>query len=759
MNMYKYFLSFVFLSFSTFLYAEKINSIKVQGLDSVSRGTVLNYLPLETGDEYSLDSSDSIIKELYKTGLFKNVSVSFEENIVSIIVKENPVIKFVEFADLSDSILPQEKINDILKSIEIETGDIFAKKKLDSLIKVLKSAYSQEGFYNAKFKEEVDLDSKNRIGIKIKVLEGKRALVKKFRINGAKVFSLDDLIDLFEIGEADFFIINFFTEKDHFNQFSLDAGIEKLLNKYLSEGYLDVSIDKDIKVLDADQVHIDINITEGNLYKIGQILYPDDEYLNQFGSFDRFFDISSGDSIKRSKLISSIKSIEKFLRDQGFVFAKVSTNLVNTQKKYSLDVEIKIDLDVKTYINRINISGNFKTQDNVIRREISLVEGQVFSQKDLDKSVKNLKKLGFFSDVNISYARSEYWKDKLDVFVKVEETKTGEISFGLAHSNTTGASFTAGIAQRNFLGTGTELNANLSNSTAVKELNLYVKEPYLTLDKQSISYGIFSKQTDGSNLELSSYEIDKKGLVMGYGYAVSNDANIFGEFKYSNIDVICDGALSLVEEQCSLDSNIDSPISISYSSDSTDDFIFPTSGKKIRSKFSLSLPYSDFKYWKSENSYKYYTPLNKNITFKSAVEMALGGGYSSKDLPFFERFYAGGASSLRGFNFNSIGPKYNDPNKTSKGGDVSLTGTFALSRSLKFSNVNDGNIKGVAFLDYGNVFEKISDVKLDELRVSTGLQLNWRSPIGPIGFYYAVPVIKEDGDETENFAVKLGAFF
>jgi len=433
--------------------------------------------------------------------------------------------------------------------------------------------------------------------------------------------------------------------------------------------------------------------------------------------------------------------------------------LIDTNEKYVLDIGVGIDIDQQTYINRINISGNFKTQDEVIRREIKILEGEIFSEKKLKNALNNLKKLGFFSDVKITQSNVLDKPNFVDLFVVVEETKTGEISVGLSHSNDSGAAFTAGVSQKNFLGTGVELNAKLSNSSAVQEINLFVKDPYYTIDKEALSYGVFSRKTDGSNLDVSSYEIDSSGILFGYGFPLSSDSSFFSELKVSSSTVKCDAVLTAVEAQCNNNYSSDFPLKFSYTKDSTNDYVFPTEGSRTNLAFTLAMPGSDFKYWKSENSFKNYIPLTDKLTFKQSYSINLAGGYGGQDLPFYKRYFAGGASSLRGFDFNSIGPKYSDASSTPKGGDVSIQGTYAISMPLNFSNVSSGNIKGIAFVDYGTISEKISLLRLDEFRVSSGLQINWRSPIGPLGFYYAIPLKQVDGDATEGFSLTLGAFF
>ena len=740
------------------VYAEKINQIEINGLNSVSRGTVLSYLNFEVGDDFSLEDSNKVISNLFKSNLFNQIKIDFNQNRLEVTVTENPVIKFIDITDEENNLIEPEQIDKLKKDLDFEIGDIYSKQKLEKLSSILKSLYQSEGFFEVNVITNFDQDSKNRIGIDVDINSGERALITKFKISGNSFFGNDDLIDLFEIGEPDFFLVNFFTEKDRYTKTKFDAGIESLRSLYLKNGFLDFSVKNDV-TFQENNIEISLEISEGEPYLTGNLVFQN---LPSFISRDlatSFFKIEKNERIKRDKFVRANANFEDYLKNLGYSRALVTTSLIDTNEKYVLDIGVGIDINQQTYINRINISGNFKTQDEVIRREIKILEGEIFSENKLKNALNNLKKLGFFSDVRITQSNVLGKPNFVDLFVVVEETKTGEISVGLSHSNDSGAAFTAGVSQKNFLGTGVELNAKLSNSSAVQEINLFVKDPYYTIDKEALSYGIFSRKTDGSNLDVSSYEIDSSGILLGYGFPLSSDSSFFSELKVSSSTVKCDAVLTAVEAQCNNNYSSDFPLKFSYTKDSTNDYVFPTEGSRTNLAFTLAMPGSDFKYWKSENSFKNYIPLTDKLTFKQSYSINLAGGYGGQDLPFYKRYLAGGASSLRGFNFNSIGPKYSDASSTPKGGDVSIQGTYAISMPLNFSNVSSGNIKGIAFVDYGTISEKISLLRLDEFRVSSGLQINWRSPIGPLGFYYAIPLKQVDGDATEGFSLTLGAFF
>jgi len=741
--------------------AEKISSINITGIDKISRGTVLNYIPYEIGDTFDPTSSGEVIRSLYKTNFFKDISVSFNDSVLNISLLENPSIKYLEFKNYSDgNVLSQELIEKILKNNNLEVGDIYNDKTLDSLIKEINGLYINNGYYNTDISKKIDLDSQNRIGIEIFIEENNVALIKEFKISGSKVFDQDALLELFDIGEPDFFLINYFTEKDRYNQSVFNAGIEKMRSLYIANGYLDFKIiSQNIKISDnKEKITINLSVSEGEQYKFGSIIFDGDllDFSQEF--LIKKLDVQSSKFFDREKLIKGVKAVEKIYSNLGYAFVKINTILDKVPNSYELQATVTIDTDSRIYVDRIIINGNNRTQDNVIRREFLINEGQVFSDSLYQESIKRIRRIGYFSDVKSDIVRSGDNSDKVNILINVTETKTGEFSVGLSHSNSTGASFNTGIQEKNFLGTGNTLNAKFNNSKAVEELSVYFLDPHFNTEEHSISYGFYTKKLDAANLDISSYILNENGLIFGYGIPLTESSDLRMESNISSIDIKCGlifSSSAYESSQCSSSDSNEVAVTLSYDKNTLNDFNFPTEGTKKDYSLKFASPLGDFQYLSAEASTKDYFPISSSLTYKLQNKIGFASGFGNKELPFFKRFYGGGNSSVRGFSFNSLGEKY--PDGKSKGGEVNFLSSSSIISPLKISNTENLRIAG--FIDSGGVSNKMENLSMSDIRVSTGVAINWLTPIGPIGIHLAKPLLKKSGDVTETFAFSIGSTF
>ena len=745
--------------FSLIVTAEVIKEIEIRGLDTVSRGTVLNYLTFEVGDDINKLTLQNSINLLNKSNLFSDAKISVIDSKVVFDLKENPTIKYFEIKNYSDGdILNEEKVDEVIANYDLKPGSIFLKNQLDKLLADLKNVYSSNAYYLASFAIKTDVDDNNRIGIEISIDENDRALINSFSINGISNFEKDEIYDLFDMGEADFFLLNYFTNNDRFSKQELDAGIESVKNKYLNNGYLDVAIDSSNIKFDKEinKINILIIINEGDLFALDSIKFSVDKLAISENYLRSLFEIKDDEPFMRDKIVEGVNSIGKVLQNEGYAKVEVSSNAVILDDN-KVKININITPNEEVYINRINISGNNRTQDDVIRRNFKINEGQIYSKKDIDESIKKIKRLGYFSNVTYELVPTEI-DDQMNIDIEVIETKTGEFSVGLSHSNSTGASLNAGIQQTNIFGTGNTFNAAFSNSEAVDEVSFYFKNPYINDRGHSISYGAFEKSLDASNLSTSSYLIDETGLIFGYGVPLSSDSDIFNELRISSLDLTCGiNLLTYENKTCTSNDDLETKISLTYKSDTLNDFFAPSSGHESIVVSTLALPIGDFEYLKLEASHRNYNKLSDSLTLKLSARTKIASSLGNDDLPFHKRFFEGGTSSVRGFDFNSLGSKY--PDGQPKGGEFSLISSAGIISSVESLGIDNPNFKIFGFVDSGTLSEKFSDFEFNDLRASTGVGFNWFTPIGPMGFHYAKPIIKKDGDVLESFSFNLGAKF
>jgi len=759
-NFIKFF--FFFFLFLNAAFANFVKSIDIIGLDSISRGTVLNYMPIEINDQINSDSVELIAKKLKETNLFKSVKVDFDGKTLYVRIQENPIIKYFDFVNYkNDLVLSDSLIDEIKKNYNLSVGKLFDEKKLKLLVENLISIYQNNAFYQTKIDINTELDDSNRVGIELFFTENSPSLISSFEIHGSNFFETDDLLDLFSIGEPDLFFINYFTERDRFDNNAFESGIESLRNKYINSGFLDVKINKNVKLsANKKNILIKLDIDEGNQYKIGKISFKGIESEITDIKLIETLKVKEGDVFSRKEILKGIEKIRDLFSDKGYAYSSAETKIINTERPNVYDLEINIDKKSMIYVNRIEISGNNRTQDEVIRRELDIIEGQLYSKSEIDESLKKVRRLGYFSDVSLSTTPENNDSDRMDIFISVEETKTGEISIGLSQSSSTGAAFTGGIEQSNIFGTGNTFNGRFVNSSAVTEISFFFSDPYYTKEGNSLSYGLFNKSTNAAELEISDYNLDENGFTIGYGIPVNSDSNIQSSLRFASLDLKCSSVFSsslYEQEQCNSNDDLDTTVKLSYQQNSLNDFYSPTNGSKTLISSSLAIPIGDFKYYQFEASNINYLPLNETFTLLTKNRIQVAQGYGDKTLPFFKRYFGGGSSSVRGFDFNSLGSKYD--NGKAKGGEIAYLSSVNIITPGKTVGIDNENIRVGAFFDIGSIEEKVSKLSLSDIRASTGLGVSWLTPIGPIGFHAATPILKQTGDSLKSISFDLGMSF
>ncbi len=740
--------------------ANIIKSIEITGLNSVSRGVVLNYIPVEKGDTISNNTSNIIIRTLYKTKLFDDISVLEENGVVKIHLKEKPHIYSIDISGYSDAIIEKEQLNKILKSTKLSEGEVFNEKTLNNFIKQLHSRYKQQGYYSAKISKNIDIDNQNRVTISVDIEENNILLVRSMKIIGSSIYTESELLDEFEIGTADFFIINYFTEKDQYSRNKLNAGIENVKKLYINSGYINFKVSKLTTKISKNKkyIDIDIGITEGGKYKIGKIFFTGDTLYYSKSDVKKQITLKTNDTFKHKDLLKSTEAIAKFYTDRGYAFIKVDAkNKLNTSSKI-VDIEFPITLNQKVYVNRIIIQGNLLTQDEVVRREIKQLESSLYSSKNIDDSVTNIKKLGYFSDVKVQIEKIANSNNKLNIIFVLTETKTGNFTVGISHSNSSGISANLGVSEKNFLGGGNTFNFNIAYSKSVQNYSFSFIDPYFTDNRNSINYGLSYNKLDAANLDVSNYQINTKSGHIGYGIPLGEYTNLVTTLNVANHDITCGATFATLEQlQCSSNDSNEIKINTSWSQNTLNNYRNPTKGVHALASFDLSLPIGDFKYYKIDIKHDIYVPFIKNIVLKANNNIGIAQSYGDGYLPFFKRYYGGGGNSIRGFEFNTLGEEYPETQKA-KGGEVSFISSISAISPVPFLEDNK-NIRISAFIDAGSVYDKISSAKIDDIRVSTGIALSWFTPIGPLGIVYAVPLHKKDNDQVKKFDFTLGSTF
>jgi len=758
------------LVFSAQSFANSINKIDFIGLNTIPNSSLLDLLPVKIGDQYNSQISNKIIEVLFKTGYFSDIQIDIDNNNLVITLIENPIVKYFDvkiesgsaFSDWLNNesdFLDELKINEYIESSELSAGNIYTQSKFSDFASSLKDEYIAHGFYNVQIDSNIDVDIKNRIGIELNVNPGKRARISSMTISGANKISEEELLNLFSIGEADMVLINYFTNKDRYSDLALNQGLELLNNYYFNSGYLDFMILNVNSTLNdnKDKLSIDIQISEGIQYKLGKVSFEGELGNLTAENLSDLLTIKSGDIFNRQFIIDDIQKIVDIYSDQGYAF--VNINPITKDVLDTVNVIMSISLNKKVYINRITIAGNTRTQDQVIRREIGISEGGLYSRSVLRNSILKLRRLGYFSNVQMNTSEVEGMPDKIDLNLVVEETKTGAISLSVSHSNNYGVSVGAGIQEKNIFGSGNTLDLELKLSESFNKLSFYFANPYLNNDNHSISYGAFISEIDDDDVMDDSYEISSKGLSLGYGIPLTENTRLNSKIEYINNDITCGSGFSAIgyePDQCASSSKDEVKLSLNWNESTLNDYMYPTDGSSNALGIGIALPLGDYRYFNINANHISYEPISNDLTLKLTADLGLSKGYSGNDLPFFKRYFGGGSGSIRGFGNKTLGPLY--PNNKAKGGELSILGSANIIAPAYFFDDND-NMRMSAFIDTGNIYEKTSNIELGDLRMSAGVGFAYLSPIGAIGMYWSTPILKKSGDVIENFGFSLGTGF
>jgi len=769
-NKLRILVTLLFFFFATQSFSTTISKINFIGLNNSSQESLLKIIPFQSGQEYTNALSDGIIESLFETGLFSDIGIEINESSLNIKLKENPIIRNFEFDHIKDKgmsnwlkaqklIFSDDALNDELKSRDLVAGNTLSDKKLEDFVAYLQNKYIESGYYNAEISKNVSVDSLNRASIVLSINQGNQVKINSLTITGAEKLSEASLLKLFKVGEADMLLVNLFTKKDLFTDEEFSQGIDAMTYEYFNAGYLDFKILNIDTMLSEfkETISIDIEISEGIQYKLGKVLFSGDLGNTSISTLENQITLNEGDVFNRESIINDIQKLTDIFADQGYAF--VNINPIISELIDTVSINFEISLNKKVYINRIEISGNTRTQDEVIRREIGVSEGGLYSRSDLKSALLSLRRLGYFSDVQISTSEVEGSQDKLDIKFLVEETQTGSVSFSVSHSNNYGISFGAGIQEKNIFGSGNTLNADFKISESYNKLSLYFMNPNYNDEGHSISVGAFKSEINDDDVAENSYEINSTGITFGYGIPLRNSTRVNTDFVYSKNEVKCSSLFSgasYESSQCSTNKKDEFKFNLSWTQNTLNDYLYPTQGINNSISAGIALPPGDYKYYNFGADHLSYRPLSANTTLKLTGNFNLSKGYNNEPLPFYKRNFGGGSGSVRGFGNKSLGPQY--PNGKAKGGEISILGSANLIAPAFFIDNND-KMRVSAFIDTGNIYAKSSNIKLGDIRMSTGLGFAYLSPIGSIGAFISTPILKKDGDVIEDFGFSLGTGF
>jgi outer membrane protein insertion porin family len=735
-----------------------IKDIRVEGLQRIEVGTVFNYLPIAAGDTLNDQRAAEAIRALFKTGFFSDVSLEHKGNELVVKVVERPSISKVNISGNKD--IKTEDLTTGLKRIGLAEGRVFDRSMLEQVKRELERQYFARGKYGVKITSEVKPQDRNRVEVNLKIDEGKVAKIQRITLVGNHAFSEETLLSNFQLGPPALFSV--FTENDQYSKQKLAADLETLRSYYLDRGYIDFSIDSTQVAITPDKkdVYITINITEGNQFTVSDVKLAGDLKLPE-AELAALISIKPGEIFSRKQVTESSARINDRLGKEGYAFANINPTPVLDREKRTVKLTFFVDPGKRVYVRRINISGNTRTRDVVLRREIRQLENGWISTDSVNRSRERLQKLGYFDQVNVETPAVPGTDDQVDVDFGVKERSSfGSLTAGVGFSQSQGLLLNASVNQENFMGTGKHVSAAINNSKVNTIYSFSYTNPYYTVDGVSRGFSLFLRTTDAAALtNVGSYTSDALGGSVNYGIPLSEFNTMRASIGYEQTHLKTNtltpqNYLQFISANAS-DFGV-FKLTLSWTHDTRNKAFFPDNGLLQSLSASAALPGSDLDYYKLSTQTTWYHPLLNIFTLSLNGEVDYGGTYgSTTGFPFFENYYAGGIHSVRGYRSNTLGPKENDQ---ALGGALNTVGSAELFFTPPFMQENSSFRMG-AFFDIGNVYKNYASFDAGELRYSTGVSAVWLSPIGPLTFSLAKALNAKPVDNTEIFQFSLGAVF
>ncbi|PSJ81276.1 outer membrane protein assembly factor BamA [Neisseria iguanae] len=775
-----------------------IQDIRVEGLQRTEPSTVFNYLPVKVGDNFSDERSEEIIRDLYATGFFDDVRVETMGNQVLLTVVERPTIASLNITGAK--MLQNDAIKKNLESFGLAQSQYFNQATLNQAVAALKQEYVSRGKQSAQIKPTVTKLARNRVSIDITVEEGKSTKITNIEFEGNEKYSDRKLMKQMSLSKGG--IWTWLTKSNQFNEQKFAQDMQRVNDFYQNNGYFSFRIvDTDIQTNeDKTQQTIKVVVEEGDRFRWGKVHIEGDTREVPKADLYKLLKMKEGRWYERQQMVTALEAIQNRMGTAGYAFSEVNVRPQPNPETKIVDFVLYIEPGRKVYVNEINITGNNKTRDEVIRRELRQIEAAPYDTSKLQRSKERVELLGYFDNVQFDAKPVAGTPDQVDLNMSLTERSTGSLDLSAGWVQDTGIVISAGVAQDNLFGTGKSASARVSRSKTTANGSLSFTDPYFTPDGVSLGYDIYGRKYDPRKASSSAKQYKTTtiggGLRMGVPITEYDRVNFGLAAEHLTVNTF-NGAPKRYKEFIQKYGNNDSGIgkfkgrvykgTIGWGRNKTDNALWPTRGYLTGVNGEVALPGSDLKYYTLTHNQTWFFPLSKDLTLMLGGEVGYGNGYGkTKEMPFFENFYGGGLGSVRGFESGTLGPKVYDEHgdKISYGGNkkanVSAELLFPMpgikdARTVRLSLFADaGSVwDGKTYTDSENDIRSGSTQKQnvyglgtnhkstfkEELRYSAGAAVTWLSPLGPMKFSYAYPIKKKEGDEVQRFQFQLGTTF
>lgn len=737
-----------------------INNIYIQGLDRINQSTVLHYLPIKSGDTLTNDVSDEVIKRLYQTGFFNNVALKQQDSNLIIELTERPLIGSINFNGLHEF---DSKL--VLKSFKnnlIAKGQTFDSGVLDQGLMGLKYEYTLKGYYNTKLNYIATPLKNNRVALTINVVENKPALIKQIKFVGNKIYSQSKLLQQMQLSTGGLF--SWWTKDNHYSAAVL-ANDEMAISKlYKNNGFINYKLlGSNVQISKNKQsVYILLSIFEGNKFKFGKLSVTGDLQDVPIAKVNELIKLKTNAIVNQAQLNATINSIKTYLGSYGYAFANIKAVPKLDIANKTADYTFFINLGQKVYVHKINITGNDKTRDTVIRRELRQNEAAIYNSKDIDRSKDRLNLLGYFKNVQVNTTPVPGTTNQVDMNIHVTETNTGGVSGGIGYAQAEGVLLNASLSQADLFGSGKFASVSVSTSKLTTSASVSFTDPYYLINGTSLGYDAYYTVYRPDAVNISPYNTTTIGGRVRLGIPVSEYDKLNFSAGVENNQINLTGN-NVPERFQTLVSQLGNsiytiPLSASWVRDTTDNKLWPTNGAKFSQVADMTAPYIGAQYYRFTSQNAWYTPIYKNFVLHNALTFGFINAYGHTDVPFYQNYYMGGINSLPGYYLGSVGPK--DVDNASLGG----TREAILTNEILFPMpwLKDHRLVRLGmFLDGGALWgEHHTGFKFkDSFRASYGIGVTWLSPFGPLRFSYALPLFSQSDDNLQPFQFTIGGGF
>jgi outer membrane protein insertion porin family len=654
-----------------------------------------------------------------------------------------------------------------LAEVGLAEGRVFDPSILDRIEQELQRQYFSAGKYGVGIESTVSPLERNRVAIRIEIDEGLTARLKQINIIGNEAFTDKELLKQFELGKTNW--LSFYTKNDRYAKQRLAGDLESLRSFYLDRGYIEFDITSTQVTISPDKkdMYVTIAVDEGEVFRVSDIQLAGEPSVPAQQLFP-LIHMRRGEVFSRKAATESADRISQLLGNEGYAFANVNAVPEIDEAAKTVAVTFFIDPGKRVYVRRINMKGNTRTRDEVLRREMRQLETAWFSTELVKRSRERLQRLGYFEEVNIETPAVPGSADQVDVEVTVKERPSGNLMAGIGFSQSQGLIFNTSISQSNFLGTGKRVAFAFNSSRTNQFYQLAYTNPYYTIDGISRGFDLSYRTTDFDQLIGADYSTDVSRAAINFGLPIS-DTSRAGLGLYYQYTRFFAGASLLAQDFVADNGDTfnDLFLTLSYVKDSRDSAIFTSEGTLQSLSGEVAIPGSDLQYYRLQWAGRHYIPLTRRFTVALKGNVGYGNGYgSTSELPFFENFFAGGPRSVRGFQANTLGPRESTGDQDPVGGNLELTGGLELFAPPPIGGNFENTLRLGAFFDFGNVWwtednplVEPTDVDLGDLRYSTGLSAAWLSPIGALSLSVAYPLNATDRDEEQIFQFSFGQNF